>query len=115
LEVLAEGLELLTGPPFRAPAGYDWAAPEGFTSRIANLANTYGVKLIELAAGAGAIDLVYAAASAAFRVVEDPLASLPVGRAAHLYADASGDPELTDLVEAARCRALEYAASADAR
>ena len=113
LEVLAGGLDLLCGPPFRAPAGYDWAVPEGFTSRIANLVNTYAIRVMELGATAGAVELVYAAASAAFRVVEDPLASLPVGRAAHLYVDAFGDPDLKDLVQAARRKALDYAASTD--
>ena len=113
LEVLVGGLDLLTGPPFRAAAGYDWAAPEGFTTRIANLVNSYAIKLMELAANAGAVELVYAAASAALRVVEDPLASLPVGRAAHLYVDALGDPALGDLVQSARRKALEYAAATD--
>ena len=113
LVVLRDGLALMAGPAFRARKGFDWAVPEGVQSRVASIVNAYAARLMELAVESDQLDLVVEAARCAGRVIDDPVAEVPMRRLEREYAEATGNPELWAAVAEATRRLGIYAEETD--
>lgn len=114
LPLLRDGLSLFAGPAFRGGgAGYAWIAPEGVLTRITNVVNAYATLLMQLAFDVDDIALVLQTAAAAGRVIDDPVALLPMCEVQRQFAEASGDPDLTAAVLQAHRRLLAHAEDYD--
>ena len=99
LRLLRDGLVWFGGPAFRGGGdGYGWIGPEGVLTRITNVVIAYATMLMELAFDADDLALVLQAAAAAGRVIDDPVALMPMSEVQRQFAEASGDPDLTAAV-----------------
>jgi len=77
---------------------------------VASVVNTYASRLMELAFEFDQLDLVVETARRAGRVIDDPVAEIPMRRLHLEYADASGDPDLlsADVSPLARANASTH-------
>jgi hypothetical protein len=113
LPVLREGLELFTGPAFRARTGYSWAGPEDVLQRISTTINAYATLLMQLAFDVDDIPLVLETAGRAGRVIDDPVGQFPLRDLERQLAEACGDPALAASVQEARVRLRAYVNDVD--
>jgi hypothetical protein len=109
VEVLRDGLVLFTGPPFRTRKAYHWPWPEGVTLDIYAVVQQYAARLMELAMEGDDLALVLQTVGRTAMVIEDPVHQQPVRLLEEQYAEATGDPQLTASVAAARRRLREFA------
>ena len=109
LRVLADGLNLMSGPLFRARKGFDgWPHTEGVVQAMTAVITNYARYLIELAADVDDIALVVRTSASAGRVLDNPAVEGPFRQVEEEYAEACGDEQLIASVECARKRLLEY-------
>ena len=114
LPLLRDGLAWFAGPAFRGGGdGYGWIGPEGVLTRITNVVIAYATLLMELAFDADDLALVLQAAAAAGRVIDDPVALMPMSEVQRQFAEASGDPDLTAAVVEAHRRLRAHADAYD--
>lgn len=114
LEVLAGGLDLMTGPLFRCHAGFDyWPHTEGVIADATALVQIYATRLIELAGESNNAPLVVRTATAAGRVLDDPIAQIPFRQAVTRFAHVCADPALHASIEQARQHLLEHLMETD--
>ena len=114
LPLLRDGLAWFGGPAFRGGGdGYGWIGPEGVLTRITNVVIAYATMLMELAFDADDLALVLQAAAAAGRVIDDPVALMPMSEVQRQFAEASGDPDLTAAVVEAHRRLRAHADAYD--
>jgi hypothetical protein len=114
LPLLRDGLVWFAGPAFRGGGdGYGWIGPEGVLTRITNVVIAYATLLMELAFDADDLALVLQAAAAAGRVIDDPVALMPMSEVQRQFAEQSGDPDLTAAVVEAHRRLRAHADTND--
>jgi len=113
LEVLRDGLAMFGGPAFRARKGYDWAYPEGIVANIHATVLAYATHLMDLAFERNDIALVLETVRCAGRVIDDPLAEMPMRELERDYAQACSDPELAASVTEAHRRLAQYVDEVD--
>jgi hypothetical protein len=107
--VLADGLDLMRGPLFRARKGFDaWPHTEGVVQAMTSVVTNFARDLIELAAEVDDIALVVRTTACAGHVLDNPAVEAPFRQAEAEYADACGDEQLIASVECARKRLLDY-------
>ena len=109
LRVLADGLDFMAGPLFRARKGFDgWPHTEGVVQAMTAVVSNYARDLIELAAEVDDIALVVRTSACAGHVLDNPAVEAPFRQVEAEYAEACGDEQLIASVECARKRLLDH-------
>ena len=109
LTVLRDGIDLMRGPLLRARKGYEfWPNTEGVTATMTSVLQTYATRLIELAAQANDTTLIVTTTARASRVLDDPLAELPIRQIEQALSNTISDDRLQQSVTDARRRLLSH-------